>query len=284
MLLRHVNPPGTGYWAQCEKWLTLSANQGNAKGMTYLGQYYYEDGVHIAGGINPGVNNAPIPPALKAQAEKRFALARGWYEKAAAKGDGYAMGALAMMLDAGIGGSRDPERAKQLRAEASGRTDPNFERQTNGNPAVLAMRADWEAGHHEEALKTARELASKGNADGEVLIGRSFYTGVGVPLSYSNALPWFQKAAAQDNADGLFFLGLMYEWGRGVPQDVTKAQELLDKSARLGQGYARMEVKGMRMEGEAAQQAARYAAVCAKAGGHVDGPLCLVGEMAIDPY
>ena len=117
-----------------------------------------------------------------------------------------------------------------------------------------------------------------------MLIGRSYYTGVGAPLSYSNALPWFQKAAAQDNADGLYFLGLMYEWGRGVPQDVNKAQELLDKAARLGQGNARMEAKGMRMEGAAAQQAARYAAVCARAGGHVDGPLCLVGDMAIDPY
>ena len=43
MLLNHINPPGTGYWAQCEKWLQLSANQGNAKGMTFLAKYYYDE-------------------------------------------------------------------------------------------------------------------------------------------------------------------------------------------------------------------------------------------------
>jgi hypothetical protein len=73
MLLTHINPPGTGYWAQCEKWLLLSAKQGNTKGMTFLAKFYYTDGVNIAGGINPGVNNTPIPPALRAQAERRFA-------------------------------------------------------------------------------------------------------------------------------------------------------------------------------------------------------------------
>src|SRR6202789_1442689 len=89
MLLRHVNPPGTGYYAQAEKWLLASANQGNDKGMTFLATYYYDSGVAVAGGINPGINTAPIPPALKQQAEQRFALAREWYERAAAKNDGY---------------------------------------------------------------------------------------------------------------------------------------------------------------------------------------------------
>lgn len=284
MLLNHINPPGTGYWAQCEKWLQLSANQGNTKGMTFLAKYYYDDGVNIAGGINPGVNNAPIPPALRAQAEKRFALARQWYEKAADKGDGYAMGSLAVMLDAGVGGPRDPERAKQLRAGVAGHSDAGFAKKATADPATSAMTVAWRAGHTQEALQTARELASKGNSAAEVIIGRSYYTGVGSPQSYSNALPWFEKAAAQNNADAIFFLGLMNEWGHGVPQNIPKAQELLDKAASLGQDSARMEAKGMRMEGAAALQQARFAAVCARAGGHADGPLCLVGEMSIDPY
>ncbi len=75
----------------------------------------------------------------------------------------------------------------------------------------------------------------------------------------------------------MFILGLMYEWGRGVRQD-------LDKAASLGQRYAQMEAKGMRMERAAAAQQARYAAVCRAAGGVADGPLCLVGDMSIDPY
>lgn len=82
----------------------------------------------------------------------------------------------------------------------------------------------------------------------------------------------------------MFILGLMYEWGRGVRQDLEKAVSLLDKAASLGQRYAQMEAKGMRMEGAAAAQQARYAAVCRAAGGVADGPLCLVGDMSIDPY
>jgi TPR repeat protein len=284
MLLTHINPPGTGYWAQCEKWLLLSAKQGNTKGMTFLAKFYYTDGVNIAGGINPGVNNAPIPPALRTQAERRFAQAREWYEKAANKNDGYAMGALAIMLDAGVGGPRDPARAAQLRSGVAARTDPNFAKKDTGDPANLAMTAAWQSGHYQDALKTARELADKGNPAAEAVIGRSYYTGVGSPQSYAAALPWFQKAAAQKNPDALFFLGLMCEWGHGVRQDLQKAVSLLDQAAALGQRQAEMEAAGMRMEGEAAAQQARYAAVCQKAGGVTDGPLCLVGGMAIDPY
>ena len=284
MLLNHINPPGTGYWAQCEKWLLLSANQGNTKGMTFLGKYYYTDGVNIAGGINPTVNNAPIPPALRAQAEKRFVLARQWYEKAADKGDGYAMGSLAIMVDAGVGGPRDPERAAELRAGVAGRTDSDFAKKATGDPASLAMTAAWQSGHYQDALKSARELAEKGNSAAQVVIGRSYYTGVGSPQSYSTALPWFQKAAAQKNPDALFFLGLMYEWGHGVRQDVNKAQSLLDQAAALGQRSAEVEAAGMRMEGEAAQQAARWAAACHAKGGVTDAPLCLLGGLAIDPY
>jgi TPR repeat protein len=284
MLLTHINPPGTGYWAQCEKWLLLSAKQGNTKGMTFLAKFYYTDGVNIAGGINPGVNNTPIPPALRTQAERRFAQAREWYEKAADKNDGYAMGALAIMLDAGVGGPRDPARAAQLRAGVAARTDPNFAKKATGDPASLAMTAAWQSGHYQDALKAARELADKGNPAAESVIDRSYYTGVGSPQSYAAALAWFQKAAAQKNPDALFFLGLMYEWGHGVRQDLQKAVSLLDQAAALGQRQAEMEAAGMRMEGEAAAQQARYAAVCQKAGGVTDGPLCLVGGMAIDPY
>ncbi len=81
MLFQKTNPPGTGYYAQCEKWLLASANQGNQHGMDMLAQYYFNEGKNIAGGINPGVNNAPISPQLQAQAEGKFKLARQWFER-----------------------------------------------------------------------------------------------------------------------------------------------------------------------------------------------------------
>ncbi len=126
MLFRHLNPPGTGYYAQCEQWLQASANQGSAKGMSFLAQFYYADGVAIAGGINPGINNAPIPPALQAQAERRFALARQWSERSAAKGDGYAMGNLAILLDAESVARATPRAPRNFRAQVAGHADADF--------------------------------------------------------------------------------------------------------------------------------------------------------------
>ena len=289
MLFHHLNPPGTGYYAQCEKWLLASANQGNAKGMDFLGQYYYASGVSIAGGINPGVNNAPIPPALRKQAEERFRLARQWFERAAAKYDGYAMGNLAIMLDGGVGGPADPARAAELRERLkhpndSGYTDPDFVKKATTDPGKLAISAAWQSGHYADAIQSARVRAAKGDPDAEALLGRAYYEGVGVTRNWATALEWLNKAVAQNSADAMFILGLMYEYGRGVIQDVPKAQALFDRAAGLGQRYAEMEAKGMRMEGAAAEQQARFAAVCRRAGGVADGPLCLSGGMAIDPY
>ncbi len=61
MLFQRTNPPGTGFYAQCEKWLLSSANQGNEHGMDMLAQYYYNDGKNMAGGIRPGrKQRAPV--------------------------------------------------------------------------------------------------------------------------------------------------------------------------------------------------------------------------------
>jgi TPR repeat protein len=284
MLFAHLNPPGTGYYAQCEKWLLASANQGNVKGMDYLGQYYYATGVSIAGGINPGINTAPIPPALQQQAEARFALARQWFERSADKNDGYAMGYLARMLDAGVGGPADPARAAQLRDRLKHLTDPDFVKLATGDPGKLAMDASWKSGHYADALQKAQAMAAKGDANAEALLGRAYYEGVGVARSYPTALTWLNKAVAQNNADAMFILGLMYEWGRGVRQDLQRAQGLFDRAAGLGQGDARTEAAGMRMEGAAAQQAARAAAQCHSRGGVYDGTECTVNGYPIDPY
>jgi len=239
MLFKHLNPPGTGYYAQCEKWLLSSANQGNAKGMGFLGQYYYASATAIAGGINPGVNNAPIPPALKQQAEARFAQARQWFERAAAKGDIYAMGNLAAMLDSGVGGPRDPDRASQLRARVKAGPDADFAHRATADPGTMAMKAAWQAGHYTEAVQQATDLANKGNVAAQALLARAYYMGQGVALNDHAAFEWAQRAAAANNPDGLYFLGECYVNGRGVRRNLTKADDLFDRAIALGQMEAR---------------------------------------------
>jgi TPR repeat protein len=283
MLFKHLNPPGTGYYAQCEKWLLASANQGNVKGMDFLGQYYYAVGSSIAGGINPGINNAPIPPAVQQQADGKFALARQWFERASAKNDGYAMGNLAIMLDAGVGGPADKPRAAQLREQLKHLTDSNFVRRATTDPGTLAMSASWQSGHYADALKNAQAMADKGDADAEALLGKAYYEGVGVGRSYATALTWINKAVAQNNADAMFILGLMTEFGRGVKPDLQQALRLFDKAGSMGQRYAQMEAKGMRMAGEAEAQQARFARQCASRGGVGARPGGGGGGRGVDP-
>ena len=184
----------------------------------------------------------------------------------------------------GIGGPRDPAYAAQLRAQAAKVVPPSYKKRALDNPTYQAMTMAWQAGHYADALKTAQEQAAQGDASSEALLARAYYEGVGVARNCSTALHWANKAAGQNNADGMFILGLIYEYGCGVNQDLDKALGLFDQAGALGNRSAQMEAKGMRMQGEADAQAARYAAACRKAGGYVDGPSCMSGGMAIDPY
>jgi len=289
MLFEHMNPPGTGYYAQCERWLQAAANHGNMMGMEFLGRYYYERGRTIMGGINPDVNTSAIPPQERAQAEVQFRQSRTWFERASEKGDQYAKGNLALMLDAGVGGPVDRARAAQLREEVKRGPDKRFAQKITADPDALAFTAAWQAGHYADALRNAEERAKQGSASAQALLGRAYYEGVGVPLNYATALMWLNKAVAQGNADAMFFLGLMYEHGRGVVQDIPRAQDLFDRAAEKGQGYARMEAKGMRIQGEINRYAANahngvMETACATAGGISVDFECLKGGSNIDPF
>lgn len=291
MLFQMTNPPGTGFFKDCEKWLLASAKQGNKHGMDMLAQYYYYDARNMAGGINPGVNNAPLSPQGQQQADAKFALARQWLEKSAAQGDIYAMGNLAIMLDSGIGGPRDPNRAAQLRAQVQKGPDANFAKRATADPGSQALTAAWQAGHYADAIKTAEANAAKGDASAESLLGRAYYEGLGVPRNYATALTWLNKAVAQNNADAMFFLGLMYEHGRGVPQDLDRALKLFDQAAGLGQGYAKMEATGMRQQGQINRDLAKLHGggalerACQTAGGiPTEAGECLKGGGDIDPF
>jgi TPR repeat protein len=289
LLFNNTNPPGTGYYAQAEQWLTKSANQGNAMGMDFLGAFYNHNGMMIAGGINPGVNNAPIPPALQAQADADYTKARQWFQKSADKGDGYAMGNLAIYMDAGLGGPKDPAEAAKLRTQMTGLTDPNFAKQVKGSPATQAMTAAWMAGHYADALQQAQTAAAKGNANAEAMLGRAYYEGLGVPESYANALKWLNLAVAKNQPDAMFFLGMMYEYGRGVGQDLNKALNLFQTAAGLGQKYADMQAKGMLMQGQINAHAVQLQgdpneAACETAGGTYTPGVCTVDGGDVDPY
>jgi TPR repeat protein len=234
MLLRHLNPPGAGTYAESERWLLASANQGNAKGMGFLGQYYFESARNMAGGINPGVNTAPLSPDARRIVEERFRKSRDWFERAVAKNDVYAMGNLATMLDAGIGGPADPARAKELRERIKAGPDSEYARRATAGAGFNAVRAAWQAAHYADAVKLATSLANQGNGLAQALLARAYYQGQGVAIDYRAAFGWAEHAEKANVADGIYFLGLCYENGHGVGRNLTTASDLFDRAVKLG--------------------------------------------------
>jgi uncharacterized protein len=65
-----------------------------------------------------------------------------------------------------------------------------------------------------------RNLANRGDAIAQCLLGISYAKGDGVPQNFTEAVKWFRKAADQGNADAQHNLGLYYALGwDGVAPD-----------------------------------------------------------------
>jgi TPR repeat protein len=238
MLFSHLNPPGTGYYAQCEKWLLASANQGNTKGMVFLARFYYARAQVVAGPLNPDLPVSQRSNVSNPESDALFGKARDWFERASARGDVYAMGNLATMLDAGIGGPRNPERAAQLRAQVKAGPDADFARRATTDTENSTLVGLWQAGRYADAVQAAQAPAQRGDARAQALLARAYYDGTGTDRNDAAAYEWAQKSAAQNDRDGLYYLGLIYYDGRGRPRNWKTARTYLTRSARLGKTEA----------------------------------------------
>jgi TPR repeat protein len=238
MLFTHLNPPGTGYYAQCEKWLLASANQGNTKGMVFLARFYYARATALVGPLNPDVPMSQRANVNNPESAALFAKARDWFGRASAKGDIYAMGNLATMLDAGIGGPRDAERAAQLRARVKAGPDADFARRASTDPEHSAIVGLWQAGRYVDAVQAATAPAQHGDARAQALLAQAYYEGTGADRNYANAFAWAQKSAEQNDRDGLYYLAMAYYEGHGAPRNWAVARGYFTRSAKLGKTVA----------------------------------------------
>lgn len=96
------------------------------------------------------------------------------------------------------------------------------------------------------AQKEFTILAENGNSDSQLIIGKMYMIGQGVPKDSDQALKWLKAAAVQGNADAQFFLGSMYllpqkdigeglKWLRlSAEQGMQDAQYLLGKAYMQG--------------------------------------------------
>lgn len=197
---------------QAAQWIERAAAAGDAEALYYQALLYDKatEGRH---------SNAEIVSVLKKSAAQGYApaqvmlgriyqygrrgvapdlnAARVWYEMAAAKGSGEAMGQLNVVY-----------------------------RQTGETNA--------QAGRKKENVEWLELGARQGDADAAVSLGIMAETGRGADRDFQRAARLYQTAADAGNAQGQALLGKLYANGDGVGQDTEKAVFWLTKAAEAG--------------------------------------------------
>jgi TPR repeat protein len=96
----------------------------------------------------------------------------------------------------------------------------------------------YNQGQYGTAFQLAHSLAEQGDAEAQVLLGRMYAWGRGVPRNQSEAAKWFRKAAEQGHGLAQSILGLRYAYGRGMPEDHTQAIEWFRRGTKRGNPIA----------------------------------------------
>jgi hypothetical protein len=101
--------------------------------------------------------------------------------------------------------------------------------------------------YHDKDYATAVQefsaLADKGNPEAQLILGKMYMMGQGVPKDPEQANKWLKASAAQGNADAEFFLGAMYllpkkDIGEGVKWlRLSADQGMQDAEYLLGKAY-----------------------------------------------
>jgi TPR repeat protein len=108
---------------------------------------------------------------------------------------------------------------------------------------LQAGRRAYEQKDYASALKELSPLAQEGKTDAQVLLGKMYMLGQGVPKNTDLAVKWFRAAADQGNAESEFFLGAMYLLpGKDIAQGLrwlrlSAEQGTPDAQLLLGMAY-----------------------------------------------
>jgi len=81
------------------------------------------------------------------------------------------------------------------------------------------------------AVKEFTGLAEQGNWEAQLILGKMYMLGQGVPKDSDLAIKWFKASAAQGNADAQFFLGSIYLLPH---KDIAEGVKWLRLSAEQG--------------------------------------------------
>jgi uncharacterized protein len=169
-----------------------------------------------------------------AHAQKDYAQALRYFEKATGMGSKIAITETGIVYLNGESVALDYARARQLFEEADAKGD---------FLAVALMGLLYQNGwgvaqDYARARQQYERAADAGNVLAMNSLGIVYETGLGVAKDYTQARQWFEKAAAADNPEAVNNLGWLYQNGWGVTQDYTKARQLYERAAARGNPVA----------------------------------------------
>lgn len=107
----------------------------------------------------------------------------------------------------------------------------------------------YNRGDYATAYKEFKEAADQGNALAQCSLGWMYYTGLGVPRSYTQAVKWTRKAADQGQDQAQNNLGLMYVAGHGVTRNYAEALKWYRMAADKGNDSAQFNLGLMYLMG-----------------------------------
>ena len=185
--LAHLHLDGKGMPKSEEKgaeWLAKAAENGNQKAEQELA-LCYRDGRGVA-----------------QSTEKYYA----WIEKNADNEKAETLLDLAKAYYAGDGVTKDVNKAKfwAEKAAKKGSKDADF---------LLATWVYETNPSNPDGIQRLMQVAEKGDAEAQAMIGESYLNGKGLEQSESKAIEWFEKAAAKGNATALYHLANFYFYG-----------------------------------------------------------------------
>ena len=165
-----------------------------------------------------------------AHAQKDYAEALRYFEKATGMGSKIAITETGIVYLNGESVARDYARARQLFEEADAKGD---------FLAVDLMGLLYQNGwgvaqDHARARQLYERAADAGDIIAMNSLGIVHEMGLGVPKDYTQARRWFEKAAAADNPEAAYNLARLYQNGWGVAQDYAKARQYYERAAARG--------------------------------------------------
>lgn len=111
-----------------------------------------------------------------------------------------------------------------------------------------AAIAAYELDQFESARRGFEQLAERGHAGAETMLGVMYFNGEGVEADAAFAAIWFYKASRKGDAHAQLALGSLHIRGVGVSQNLSKAYKWLALAEARSDGDVKAEARRLKQE------------------------------------